>query len=60
MDGITLKIKELLNQTSDAIQKVTMKASIGNINNIATALNNIQEIYNYIDTIEQTQKKGDK
>lgn len=60
MEGITLKIKELLNQTSDAIQKVTMKASIGNINNIATALNNIQEIYNYIDTIEQTQKKGDK
>lgn len=60
MDGITSKIKELLNQTSDAIQKVTMKASIGNINNIATALNNIQEIYNYIDTIEQTQKKGDK
>ena len=60
MDGITLKIKELLNQTSDAIQKVTMKASIGNINNIATALNNIQEIYNYIDTIEQTQKKEDK
>lgn len=36
MDGITLKIKELLNQTSDAIQKVTMKASIGNINNIET------------------------
>lgn len=60
MDGITSKIKELLNQTSDAIQKVTMKASIGNINNIATALNNIQEIYNYIDTIEQTQKKEDK
>lgn len=60
MDGITLKIKELLNQTSDAIQKVTMKASIGNINNIATALNNIQAIYNYIDTIEQTQGKGDK
>lgn len=60
MEGITLKIKELLNQTLDAIQKVTMKASIGNINNIATALNNIQEIYNYIDTIEQTQKKGDK
>lgn len=60
MDGITAKIKELLNQTSDAIQKVTMKASIGNINNIATALNNIQAIYNYIDTIEQTQKKGDK
>ena len=60
MDGITSKIKELLNQTSDAIQKVTMKASIGNINNIATALNNIQAIYNYIDTIEQTQKKGDK
>ena len=60
MDGITSKIKELLNQTSDAIQKVTMKASIGNINNIATALNNIQEIYNYIDTIEQAQKKEDK
>jgi phage-related protein len=60
MDGITSKIKELLNQTSDAIQKVTMKASIGNINNIASALNNIQEIYNYIDTIEQTQKKEDK
>lgn len=60
MNGTTEKSKELLSNVYDRLQKLTIQSTASNINIISSCLNEIQMVYNLLDTVEQQiGKEGD-
>lgn len=47
------KMEELLNSSYTTMQNLTIQATAGNINAISYCLNNIQAVYNFLDSIPE-------
>ena len=47
------KMKELLNGSYTTMQNMTIQATAWNINAISYCLNNIQTVYNFLDSIPE-------
>lgn len=54
------KMKELLNEAYTTMQNLTLQATAGNVNAIARCLNNVQTVYNLLNSMPDGMEEDDE